>query len=83
MPISLAARGLFKNNLPVPKWVKMIFAILLLPVCAGAAQTLGRVMGMCGGADVTLVPILAGAACWVTIYLLLPKPQHAGEPGYR
>ena len=73
--ISLAAREFFKNNLPVPKWVKMIIAILLLPVCAGAVLTLGRVMGACGGADVTLVPILAGGACWVTIYLLLPKPM--------
>ncbi len=74
-PISLAARGIFKNNPPVPKWVKMIIAVLLLPVCAGAALTLGSVMRACGGADLTLVPILAGAACWVAIYLLLPKPM--------
>ena len=74
-PISLAARGLFQNNPRVPKWVKMIIAVLLLPVCAGAALTLGRVMRACGGADVTLVPILAGGACWVVIYLLLPKPM--------
>jgi len=49
--------------------------LLLLPVCAGAALTLGSVMRACGGADLTLVPILAGAACWVAIYLLLPKPM--------
>jgi hypothetical protein len=74
-PFSLAAQDLFQNNPPVPKWVKMIIAVLLLPVCAGAALTLGQVMRACGGADVTLVPILAGAACWVAIYLLLPKPM--------
>ncbi len=53
----------------------MILAILLLPVCLGAGQTLWRVMRACGGADITLVPILAGAACWLVIYLLLPKPS--------
>jgi len=53
----------------------MILAILLLPVCIGAGQTLSMVMRACGDADITLVPILAGAACWVVIYLLLPKPM--------
>jgi hypothetical protein len=66
---------IFKNNLPVPKWVKLMIAVLLLPACAGAALTLGSVMRACGGADMTLVPILAGAACWVAIYLLLPRPM--------
>ena len=53
----------------------MIMAILLLPVCAGAGKTLWMVMRACGGADITLVPVGAGAACWVVIYLLLPKPM--------
>ena len=57
------------------KWVKLILAILLLPVCIGAGQTLWMVTRACGDADITLVPILAGAACWVVIYLLLPKPM--------
>jgi hypothetical protein len=59
----------------VPKWAKLIVAILLLPVCVGAGQTLWMVMRACGGADITLVPIGAGAACWIVIYLLLPKPM--------
>jgi hypothetical protein len=59
----------------VPKWVKFITAILLLPVCIGAGQTLWQVMGRCGGADTTLIPIGAGAACWLAIFLLLPKPM--------
>ena len=59
----------------MPKWSKLILAILLSPVCIGAGQTLWMVMRTCGGADITLVPILAGAACWVVIYLLLPKPM--------
>jgi hypothetical protein len=53
----------------------MIIAILLLPVCIGAGRTLWRVMGASGSADITFVPILAGAACWVVIYFLLPKPM--------
>jgi hypothetical protein len=28
-----------------------------------------------GSADTTWVPLLAGAGCWVVIYLLLPKPM--------
>lgn len=59
----------------MPKWAKFIIAILLLPVCAGAGKTLWMVMSRCGGADTTLVPIGAGAACWIVIYLLLPKPM--------
>jgi hypothetical protein len=59
----------------VPKWVKFILAGLLLPVCVGAGQTLMPVMRACGGADVTLVPVVGGAACWLVIYLLLPKPM--------
>jgi hypothetical protein len=72
---ALAAPPPFHNNPSVPKWVKMIIAILLLPVCAGAATTLWQVLRACGEADTTLVPILAGAACWIVIYLLLPRPM--------
>jgi hypothetical protein len=61
--------------LRVPKWCKTIIAILLLPVCAGAASALWMVLRATGDADTTWVPFLAGAACWLTIYLLLPKPM--------
>jgi hypothetical protein len=57
----------------VPKWIKFIIAVLLLPVCAGAAMALWRVL-RAGGADTTWIPLLGGAACWVVIFLLLPKP---------
>jgi hypothetical protein len=59
----------------VPKWIKFIIAVLLLPVCAGAGMTLWRVMQACGSSDVTLVPVIGGALCWLAIYLLLPKPM--------
>jgi hypothetical protein len=59
----------------MPKWIKFILALALLPVCAGAAQALWMVIQRCGGADTTWVPFLAGAACWIVIFLLLPKPM--------
>jgi hypothetical protein len=63
------------NLLRVPKWIKFILAILLLPICGGAARALWLVLRACGSADTTWVPILAGAACWIVIFLLLPKPM--------
>jgi hypothetical protein len=59
----------------VPKWIKFIIAILLLPVCAGAAKALWLVVHASGHADTIWVPLLAGAASWVVIFLLLPKPM--------
>jgi len=59
----------------VPKWIKFIVAILLLPVCAGAAKALWLVLCASGKADVVWVPLLAGVVCWVVIYALLPKPM--------
>ena len=57
------------------KWIKFIIAVLLLPVCAGAALALWQVLRTSGSADTTWIPILAGAACWIAIFLLLPKPM--------
>jgi len=47
----------------------------LLPVCFGAAKALWRLLGAGSGATVVWVPLLAGAACWLVIFLLLPKPM--------
>lgn len=57
------------------KWIKFVIAILLLPVCVGAATALGRVIQASGSADTTFIPMLAGATCWLVIYLLLPRPM--------
>ena len=53
----------------------MLIAVALLPVCVGAGQALCMAVRASGSADTTWVPLLAGAACWVVIFLLLPKPM--------
>jgi hypothetical protein len=55
--------------------MKFIIAILLLPVCAGAGLALARVLRAGYGADTVWMPLLGGAACWVVIFWLLPKPM--------
>ncbi|HLH55349.1 MAG TPA: M50 family metallopeptidase [Verrucomicrobiae bacterium] len=57
------------------KWCKLIVAILLLPLCAGAGEALWNVLRASGRADTIWVAALSGAACWVVIYLLMPKPM--------
>src|ERR1700752_2495261 len=46
-----------------------------MPVCVGAATALWMVLRARGKADTTWVPILAGAGCWLAIYVFLPKPM--------
>lgn len=59
----------------MPKWVKTILAICLLPLCVGAARALWKVLGATGPAELVWVAVASGAACWLVIYLLLPKPM--------
>ncbi len=64
----------------VPKWAKFCVALCLLPLCLGVSQALFWVVGAAeeaggGRRDVVWVPLLAGAACWWIVYLLLPKPM--------
>lgn len=59
----------------MPKWIKFLLALLLLPVCAGAGRALWLVLRASYGADTVWIPLLAGAACWIVIFLLLPKPM--------
>ncbi len=59
----------------MPKWLKFIIALLLLPICVGAAKTLWFALHSSYGADTVWIPLLAGAAGWIIIFLLLPKPM--------
>ncbi len=62
-------------NLPMPKWAKSIVAVLLLPVCFGAVKALLWVLQASGQADTIWVAFVGGAACWLVIFLMLPKPM--------
>ncbi len=68
----------------MPKWCKTIFALLLLPLCAGAGWALWLVLSELGTVDKSRiwVAIAAGAGCWLAIYLLLPKPMWAYVLGH-
>lgn len=55
----------------------MIVAILLLPVCLGAARALWLVIRASSNAETFWVATGAGAACWIAVFLLLPKPMLA------
>lgn len=61
----------------MPKWLKFIIALLLLPLCLGAAEALWLVLKASAGGrgDLVWVPLLAGAGCWLVVFLLLPKPM--------
>jgi len=59
----------------MPKWLKFIIGVLLLPACVGAARTLARVVSHSGRADTIWIALLAGAGCWLAIFFLLPKPM--------
>ncbi len=59
----------------MPRWSKTIIAVLLLPVCVGTAEALWMVVQKSGDATTIWVASLAGAACWLVIYSLLPKPM--------
>jgi hypothetical protein len=59
----------------VLKWCKAIIGLLLLPACVGAGWALWLVLRASGGADQVWVATLCGAGCWLSIYLLLPKPM--------
>lgn len=63
------------QNAGVPKWVKMWVGLVLLPLCFGAGRTLWRLLEVGAGASMVWVAMLSGAACWVVIYALLPRPM--------
>ena len=74
-PLSAGFRRSNPEFSAMPKWVKTIIAILLLPACIGAAQALWQVLRANGNMDTIWVAMGSGAACWVVIYLMLPKPM--------
>jgi hypothetical protein len=52
-----------------------VIAVLLLPLCVGAVSALWRVLRVAGAAETFWVAFVGGAACWIVLFLLLPKPM--------
>lgn len=65
----------FPSACRVPKWLKFIIGLALLPVCAGAARTFWRLLQWTGGAESFWVMFATGAAIWLLVFLMLPKPM--------
>ncbi len=61
----------------MPKWAKLLLAVLLLPACMASASALARCFRVAAGGatDPVWVPLLAGAASWLVIYAMLPRPM--------
>lgn len=59
----------------MPRWVKSVIGVVLLPFCWGAVVALLKVLRATGSADTFWVAFLGGAACWLVVFLLLPKPM--------
>jgi hypothetical protein len=66
----------------MPNWIKTLTAILLLPLCFGMAQALVHLIRVSGSAETTWVGLAAGSACWIVVYLSLPKPMRAYVIGH-
>jgi hypothetical protein len=65
----------FLSSRAVPKWLKFMLGLLLLPVCAAAARTFWRLLQATGSAESFWVVFVAGAAIWLVVFLILPKPM--------
>jgi hypothetical protein len=59
----------------MPKWLKTFLGVLLLPLCFGTAQALFQVIQASGNVEAFWIATLTGIACWIVIYLMLPKPM--------
>ena len=59
----------------MPKWLKAVIAVFLVPLCIGASQALWKVIQATGASQNFWVAFFAGVLCWVVIFLLLPRPM--------
>jgi hypothetical protein len=56
------------------KGIKLLGGLALLPVALGVTRALGRVLAASGRAEAVWLATLAGAALWLAVLWLLPKP---------
>jgi|DewCreStandDraft_2_1066082.scaffolds.fasta_scaffold00009_215 hypothetical protein len=75
MAKNLTRHGAVSQNAAVARMWKLLIALLLLPVCVGAGRALWRLLWATGNATTVWMPLLCGAACWLVVFLLLPRPM--------
>jgi hypothetical protein len=61
----------------MPKWLKLILGLCLLPICWGTTAAVVRAIRVSLPEDRVWVALLAGFATWLVVYLLLPRPRRA------
>lgn len=54
---------------------KLVFAVLLLPVCTGVGRALWEISSQLQFNGIVMAPLLAGATCMGLLYFYLPKPM--------
>lgn len=59
----------------MPKWLKMLLAVLFLPLCWGAVAALIKAVRFTGQGETFWLALLGGMTCWWAVFLLLPKPM--------
>ena len=81
-PCSVCGRLNFLARQPVAglssgvlKWLKFLAGLGLLPVCYAAVEVLIRVLRLSGQMQSFWIVFAAGAACWVVMFLMLPRPM--------
>lgn len=57
------------------RFIKVLAGLLLLPACWGLGQSVASCLAQGGHETRVWVPLIAGGACWLVIYWLLPKPM--------
>ena len=57
------------------KLIKLLIGVALIPVCVGTASAVGRLLQTTGRDTTLWIPVLAGAAGWLLVYFLFPRPM--------
>ena len=53
---------------------RILFGLALLPWCVGATWALVVLIRVSVGSSLFWVSVLGGAAAWLVVFLMLPKP---------
>ena len=57
----------------MPRWVKEILGVLLVPLCFGFFRVLQSVIATAGDSLNVWIPMGSGAGCWLVVYIFMPR----------